>query len=156
MSSFSVIMLYVWSIILRFQNLEHKADRKPLQRSGDINSTEGLRFSHLAHLSSRRLPGFFAVTLLFLKWLSTDFVHCFRLPSFSLISRWKKYPVPHKVSSRHQTSFLRLRVLSPQSELKCPRLCCSSFTAAVLFSASQAVAGSFSLSFLLRLSLVLF
>lgn len=69
MSSFAVIMLCVWYIALRFQNLDHKAERKPLlQGSWDINSTEGPLFSHLAHQSSRRLPGF-VVTLLLLKWL---------------------------------------------------------------------------------------
>jgi len=45
----------------------------------------GLLLSCPAHQSNTRLPGFFAVTLLLLQWLRTDFLHYFRLVSLCLI-----------------------------------------------------------------------
>lgn len=126
---------------------------------GTFTSTEGLLFSRPARQSNTKASWLLCSNFVALKMTKHDFVHYSRLPSFSLIkliSRWKKYPVPHKVSATHQASLPEPQGVVSTEWAKCLRLCCFGFTAAFLLSASLTVAGSFCVSFLLPLSLVLF
>lgn len=160
MSSFAVIILCAWCFRLWLQTLEHKALRKPLlQRKGALNPKEGLLYSYPACQSNTRLPDFSPVTFAALKrvkqWLSAYIW----LPFFCLIklvSRWKNYPLPLKVSGIHQTCLLEPGGVVSTKPAKCLRLFSFCFIAAFLLSTLQTVAGSFCISFLLPLSLVLF
>lgn len=160
MSSFSVLMLYVWCVRLGLQNLEHKARRKPLlQRSGDVNSNRRTSFLLPCPSEQYKASWLLCSDFVALKTAKHDFVRYFRLPSLSLIkliSRWKKYPVLHKVSATYQVYLLEPQGVVSTEWAKCLRLCWFGFTAVCLLSASQTIAGSFCISFLLPLSLVLF
>lgn len=126
---------------------------------GMITLTERLLSSYPTNQSNTKLPVFYAVPLLLLKQLGTDFVNYFRPPSISLIkliSNWKKYPGPHKVSATHQACLLEPQGAVSTEWAKCLRLCCFGFTAAFLLSASRTLAGSFCIFFVLPLRPVLF
>lgn len=160
MSSLGVIMLYVWCVGLGHQNLEHKACGKPLlQGCGDVHFHRRTPFLPPCPSEQCKASWLLCSDFVVLKTTKHDFVHYSRLPSFSLIkliSRWKKYPLPHKVSATHQACLPEPQGVVSTEWAKCLRLCSFGFTAAFLLSASLTVAGSFCVSFLLPLSLVLF
>lgn len=159
MSPFTVIILYAWCFRLRLQNPEHKGLRKLLWwRRGALDPTEGLLYSCPARQNNTRLPGFSPMTFSALKMVKHWLCASIWLPFFlvKLISRWKKNPVPLEVSGIHQTCLLEPGHVVSTERAKCLRLCSFSFIAAFLLSALRTVAGSFCISFLLPLSLVLF
>lgn len=151
MSSFAVIILCVWYVRLGHQNLWCKALRKLLQqRSCNVNSYRRIPFllpCSLVKCKASWLPwSDFAALKMAKHWLCALIQASFSL--IQLVSRWKKYPVPHKESAALQIYLLEPQGVFSTEWARCLRLCCFSFIAAFLLSASQTIAGSFGISFL--------